>query len=133
MKVVYVEDTVIPAAREWAEQLAQTMERDFVVVPADALDSPPNVGGTAKQIVRTSEERVPAGGGSMSRYFNSSTLTPAQLREDLLQKQRRLADSDALQRHLDEIQREAEQSTDTSAMERVFSKVCKKSNQTTNK
>ena len=39
MKVVYVEDTVIPAAREWAEQLAQTMERDFVVVPADAYDA----------------------------------------------------------------------------------------------
>ena len=39
MKVVYVEDTVIPAAREWAEQLAQTMERDFVAVPADAYNA----------------------------------------------------------------------------------------------
>ena len=28
--------------------MAQTMERDFVVVPADALDSPPNVGGATE-------------------------------------------------------------------------------------
>lgn len=65
MRFLYVEDSVIDPGRQWAEQLAQTMERDFVVVSADALDSPPNVGGTAKQIVRTSEERIPEGGGSI--------------------------------------------------------------------
>ena len=37
MRVVYVEETVIQAAREWAERFAKTMERSFDVVPADAF------------------------------------------------------------------------------------------------
>ena len=37
MRVVYVEDAVIQAAREWAERFAKTMERSFDVVPADAF------------------------------------------------------------------------------------------------
>ena len=37
MRVVYVEESVIQAAREWAERFAKTMERSFDVVPADAF------------------------------------------------------------------------------------------------
>ena len=37
MRFLYVEDTVIPEAREWAERLAKTMEREFEVVSAEAF------------------------------------------------------------------------------------------------
>ena len=37
MRVVYVEETVIQAAREWAERFAKTMERSFDVVSADTF------------------------------------------------------------------------------------------------
>ena len=37
MRMVYIEDAVIPAARNWAEGLAKATERTFEVVPADAF------------------------------------------------------------------------------------------------
>ena len=37
MRFLYVEDIENPAAREWAERLAKTMEREFEVVEADAF------------------------------------------------------------------------------------------------
>lgn len=37
MRVAYIEDIVIPAAREWVERFAKAMEREFKVVFADAF------------------------------------------------------------------------------------------------
>ena len=37
MRFLYVEDIENSAAREWAERLAKTMEREFEVVPAEAF------------------------------------------------------------------------------------------------
>ena len=37
MRVLYVEDIENTAAREWAERLTKTMEREFDVVPADTF------------------------------------------------------------------------------------------------
>ena len=39
MRFLYVEDIAITAAREWAERMAKTMEREFDVVEADAFNS----------------------------------------------------------------------------------------------
>ena len=97
------------------ERAAEKKERESV------LNSPPKVGG------------VPAGGGSMSRYSNSSTLTPAQQAEQMLQKRRRLELAAEQQRHLDEIQRAAQESAAEAAKKAFFAKHCKKSNKTTNK
>ena len=47
MRFLYVEDSVIPEARNWAERLAKTMEREFEVVSADKLNSSPKVGEVA--------------------------------------------------------------------------------------
>ena len=47
MRFLYVEDSVFPEARNWAERLAKTMEREFEVVSADKLNSSPKVWGGA--------------------------------------------------------------------------------------
>ena len=52
----------------------------------------------------------------------SSSLTPEQLDEDRLKKQRREEKAAELQRHLDEQLKAAEQDTDTEAMQRVFAR-----------
>lgn len=39
MRCVYVEDIAFQAGKRWAEKLAQTMERDFVVMPSSAYSA----------------------------------------------------------------------------------------------
>ena len=48
MRFLYVEDSVIPEARNWAERLAKTMEREFEVVSADKLNSSPKMKGLSR-------------------------------------------------------------------------------------
>lgn len=92
------------------QRIARALERAAEKQAKAALNSPPKVGG------------VPAGGGSMSRYSNSSTLTPAQQAEQMLQKRRRMEKAEEVQRHMDEIQRAADSCTDTTARDRVFAR-----------
>ena len=57
------------------------------------------------------------------RVAQAQQLTEEQQAEQMLQKRRRMEKAEEQQRHLDEIQREADGSTDTTARDRIFARL----------
>ena len=72
---------------------------------------------------RNKKAAAKAKSSSSPRSARGQQLTEEQQAEQMLQKRRRMEKAEEQQRHLDEIQREADGSTDTTARDRIFARL----------
>ena len=75
---------------------------------------------------RNKKAAAKAKSSSSPRSARGQQLTEEQQAEQMLQKRRRMEKAEELQRHMDEIRRTAESSTDTTARDRVFARFGRK-------